>query len=78
MLEDGLIVCAGAVGNGVRDAVDALAQRLRRRIGNIGDEPLPQRIESVPTIATSSVSLRSTRTVSVQSPGIGRSAPDAM
>jgi hypothetical protein len=39
LLEDGLIVCAGVVGNSVRDAVDALAERLRRRIGSVGDEP---------------------------------------
>lgn len=39
LLEDGLIVCAGVVGNSVRDAVDALTVRLRRRIGDVGDEP---------------------------------------
>jgi ribosome-associated translation inhibitor RaiA len=32
-LEDGLIVCAGAVGSSVDDAVDSLTERLRRRIG---------------------------------------------
>jgi hypothetical protein len=52
LLEDGLIVCAGVVGSSVRDAVDALTVRLGRRIGTVGDEPLPQRIESLPTIAT--------------------------
>jgi hypothetical protein len=78
LLEDGLIVCAGVVGWSVRDAVDALTTRLRRRIGRAHDELQAQRIESLPTMATSSVSLRSTRTVKVQSPGIGRSVPDAM
>jgi hypothetical protein len=52
LLEDGLIVCAGVVGNGVRDAVDTLAARLRRRVGDLSDEVLPQRIDSLPTIAT--------------------------
>jgi hypothetical protein len=78
MLEDGLIVCAGVVGNSVRGAIDALTVRLRRRIGDIGDEPLPQRIEISPANASSSVALTSARTVSVQSPGIGRSTPDPM
>ena len=78
LLEDGLIVCAGVVGTSVRDAVDALTTRLRRRVGRAPETSRLQRIESFPTIATSSVSLRSTRTVSVQSPGIGRSIPDAM
>jgi hypothetical protein len=32
VLEDGLIVCAGAIGTGVRDAVDELTTRLRRRL----------------------------------------------
>jgi hypothetical protein len=32
VLEDGLIVSAGAIGSSVRDAVDELATRLRRRL----------------------------------------------
>jgi len=32
VLEDGLIVSAGAVGGSVRDAVDELTTRLRRRL----------------------------------------------
>jgi hypothetical protein len=52
LLEDGLIVCAGVVGSNVRDAVDALALRLRRRIGGARDDLRPHRIESLPAIAT--------------------------
>jgi hypothetical protein len=72
VLEDGLIVCAGVVGTSMRDAVDDLVARLHRRMD--GD----QRIEILPTTASSSVGLTSARTVSVQSPGIGRLTPVAM
>jgi hypothetical protein len=78
LLEGGLIVCAGVTASSLRDAVDGLMVRLRRRLGVVDAEWRSQRIDSLPASATSLVSLKSARTVSDQSPGIGRLTPGAM
>jgi hypothetical protein len=52
LLEGGLIVCAGVAANSMRDAVDALMARLRRRLGIVDAERRRQRIESLPATAT--------------------------
>jgi hypothetical protein len=38
LLDGGLIVCAGVAASSVRDAVDGLTARLRRRLGIVDDE----------------------------------------
>jgi hypothetical protein len=78
LLDGGLIVCAGVAASSVRDAVDGLMARLRRRLRIVDAERRSQRIESFPANATSLASLTTARTVSAQSPGIGRLTPGAM
>jgi len=47
VLEDGLIVSAGAIGCSVRDAVDELTTRLRRRLAApTSSVRLPSRVET--------------------------------
>lgn len=46
LLDGGLIVCAGVAASSVRDAVDGLMARLRRRLRFIGDEE-PGWVETV-------------------------------
>ena len=78
LLDGGLIICAGSAATSMRAAVNALMARLRRRLEALAGRDGAQRIEILPTSATSSVSVTSARTVSVHSPGIGRLTPDAM
>jgi hypothetical protein len=52
LLEGGLIVCAGVAAGSVRDAVDGLMARLRRRLRIVEGERRVQRIESLPAAAT--------------------------
>jgi hypothetical protein len=52
LLDGGLIVCAGVAASSVRDAVDGLTARLRRRLGVVDAERRRQRIESLPAAAT--------------------------
>jgi len=78
MLDGGLVICAGAAANTVRAAVDELTGRLRRRLRSVGGKARRQRMETLPASATSSVSLKRPLTVIIQSPGMGRSTPEAM
>jgi hypothetical protein len=41
VLDGGLVVCAGSEGTTMREAVDDLAARLRRRLGNIARRTPP-------------------------------------
>jgi hypothetical protein len=78
ILDGGVVVCAGVAAGTLREAIDLLTARLRRRLRGLGVTPPRQPIFRLPANASSSVSLNKTRTVRRQSPRIGMLTPDAM